>query len=357
MIDLYSFMGPVLRALDPELAHEATLLGLRSGAAAALFEQVAPDPESLGIDVFGIHFPNPIGLAAGFDKNALVPDAILKLGFGFTEAGTVTPKPQPGNPKPRIFRLPEHQALINRLGFNNDGLEKFAPRMIRRQGRRGIVGANIGANKDSDDKAQDYVTGLQVLLGHADYFTINVSSPNTPGLRGLQNKSELEDLISRLCATRDEIEEDGSQTPLLLKIAPDLSEDELSDIVDVVMSSKIDGLIISNTTIGEREELTGHHATQNGGLSGAPLFTLSTARLKRAYEMTEGKLPLIGVGGISSGRDAYEKILAGASLVQLYTALIYQGPVLVRRIKRELAQCLESDGFENISAAVGAAHK
>ncbi len=268
----------------------------------------------------------------------------------------MTPKPQPGNPRPRIFRLPQDRALINRLGFNNAGLECFAPRMIRRYGRPGIVGANIGANKDSRDRVHDYVIGLQVLLGHADYFTINVSSPNTPGLRGLQDKSELTNLIAHLKSGRDEIEPDGPQTPMLLKIAPDVSDAELEDIVEVVMEAGLDGLIISNTTIGGRETLTGPHADEVGGLSGAPLFGLSTERLKRTSQMTGGKLPLIGVGGIASGRDAYEKILSGASLVQLYTALIYQGPGLVRRIKRDLALCLASDGFDTISAAVGASN-
>jgi len=354
MIDIYSFLGPALRSLDPETAHEATLLGLRSGAASAMFGQSTPDPACLNVSLFGLHFPNPVGLAAGFDKNALVPDVILRLGFGFTEAGTVTPKPQLGNPRPRVFRLNEEQGLINRLGFNNKGLECFAPRMIRRFGMPGIVGANIGANKDSEDRVQDYVTGLQVLLGHADYFTINVSSPNTPGLRGLQDKQELSNLIGQLKSTRDEIEPTGRQTPLLLKIAPDVSDGELEDIIEVVMEAEIDGLIISNTTIGERDGLTGPHAGETGGLSGAPLFALSTERLKRAFQLTGGKLPLVGVGGIASGREAYEKILAGASLVQLYTALIYQGPGLVKRIKRDLAQCLASDGFESITAAVGA---
>lgn len=354
MSGLYSLIGPFMRMLPPETAHELTLWTLKSGIAATFFAQKAEDPESLNIGAFGLKFPNPVGMAAGFDKNALVPLQILQLGFGFTEAGTVTPRPQIGNPRPRIFRLSEDQGIINRLGFNNEGLEVFLPRMMQLLGFGGIVGANLGANKDSEDRVQDYVAGLRSLLGYADYFTINVSSPNTPGLRGLQSKDELTELIERLIEIRAEVEEDGPKTPLLLKIAPDVTDDELVDITDVVVANHIDGLIIGNTTIAERENLTSKNAGETGGLSGRPLFDLSTRRLRQAHRLTKGKIALVGVGGIASGREAYEKILSGASLVQLYSAMTYQGPGLVKRIKKDMVACMESDGYKSITEAVGA---
>lgn len=357
MPDLFRAFGPIIRSLDPELAHKITVKGLSFGFGNAYGVVKERHDAELSTEVFGLKFPNPVGLAAGFDKNAEVPDAMLQLGFGFVEVGTITPRPQIGNPKPRIFRLSSDAAVINRMGFNNHGLVVAMRYLMRRRGHGGIVGANLGANKDSEDRVQDYVAGLHTLLGHANYFTINISSPNTPGLRGLQNKKELQDLINRLLEVRDEVENTGAQTPMLLKIAPDLSDDELGDIIEVLLGSKIDGLIVSNTTIAERDTLLGDQRNEKGGLSGAPLLKLSTERLSKAYELSEGRIPLVGVGGISSGADAYEKIKAGASLVQLYTALIFKGPALVRQINEDLKICLRQDGFKNIAEAIGSAHR
>ncbi|TNE56671.1 MAG: quinone-dependent dihydroorotate dehydrogenase [Alphaproteobacteria bacterium] len=356
MADLFSALDPCLKLVDPESAHKLTIKSLKLGLGGLLSGAAKGDDPRLAQNLFGLHFPNPVGLAAGFDKNAEVPDAMLRFGFGFVEVGTVTPRPQAGNPKPRLFRLTEDQAVINRMGFNNEGLMAVHRRLLARAGRPGIIGANIGANKDSEDRIEDYVSGLQVLIGSASYFTVNISSPNTPGLRGLQNKEELEELIARISIARDEEEPEGPQTPLLLKIAPDMDDKGLEDILEVLLASKFDGLIISNTTIGLRETLKSARRDETGGLSGAPLFKMSTEVLAKAFKLTEGKLPLIGVGGISSGADAYEKIKAGASLVQLYSALAYKGPGLVKEIKRELITCLERDGFANVAEAVGTAN-
>lgn len=347
---LYKAIYPAIRLLDPEMAHTLTIMALQSGLAGLLFNDRGTQSPILRTRVFGLDFPNPVGLAAGFDKHSEIPDAILKLGFGFTEAGTVTPLPQPGNPKPRLFRLAEDRAVINRFGFNSQGLAPFKRRLEKRQASRGkapgIFGANLGANKESKDRVQDYVTGLETLDGLADYFTINISSPNTPGLRGLQDKSELVDLVDRIKAV-------GVKAPLLLKIAPDVSDEELEEICQVVVEKKMDGLIISNTTLERPETLKSKHAGEAGGLSGAPLFERSTERLARAYRLTGGKIPLVGVGGISSGREAYSKILAGASLVQLYSAMVFEGPALVQKVKSELELCLRADGFASVSDAVG----
>lgn len=347
---LYKLIYPAIRPLDPEKAHWLTVKALKLGLAGLAFNDRGKDSPILRSRVFGLDFKNPIGLAAGFDKHAEVPDAILRLGFGFTEAGTVTPLAQPGNPKPRLFRLTEDRAVINRFGFNSQGLARFKMRLERRktdpEKAPGIFGANLGANKDSEDRTEDYVTGLKTLNRLADYFTINVSSPNTPGLRGLQDKAELIDLIDRIKAV-------GVKAPLLLKIAPDVTDQELEEICETVVEKKMDGLIISNTTLSRPETLKSEHAGETGGLSGAPLFDLSTERLARAYKLTEGKIPLIGVGGVSSGREAYSKILNGASLVQLYSAMVFEGPALVQRVKSELGLCLKADGFDNVSAAVG----
>jgi len=343
-MDFFRLVSPLLGALEPERAHRLTILGLKSPLAP---HDAHPDPESLGQVVFGIHFKNPLGIAAGFDKNGEVPDAMLKMGMGFAEVGTVTPLPQSGNPRPRIFRLPEDRAVINRLGFNNAGHAALKHRLEARCRRGGIVGVNIGANKDSEDRIADYEAGIQAFEGLASYFTVNISSPNTPGLRALQDRGSLETLIGRVLRARQ------GRTPVLLKIAPDLVLEDLNDIADVVLSHGLDGLIVSNTTIS-RDGLHAPAADEAGGLSGAPLFRLSTHVLMQMYRLTNGRIPMIGVGGISSGEEAYAKIRAGASLVQLYTALVYEGPGLVARIKRELAALLARDGYSNIAEAIGA---
>jgi dihydroorotate dehydrogenase len=335
----------LLSALPAETAHEATL-GLTRAFAPVLPSAHADDPQ-LEVKALGLSFPNPIGLAAGFDKDARVPDAMLKLGFGFVECGTVTPKAQAGNPRPRLFRLREDRAVINRMGFNNRGMDGAARNLAQRR-KNGIVGINIGANKDSSDRIADYAQSFARLAPLADYVTVNVSSPNTPGLRGLQNKEELTQLLATLTQTRA-----GGGHPILLKIAPDLDAHALDDIAQAVIQARIEGVIVSNTTIA-RPALKGRHAGESGGLSGKPLFQPSTEILRQMRARLPKDVVLIGVGGISSGRDAYEKILAGASLVQLYTALVYQGPSLVGRIKRDLLACLARDGFSSVAAAIGA---
>jgi dihydroorotate dehydrogenase len=278
-----------------------------------------------------LSFPSPIGLAAGLDKNAEVPDAFLRLGFGFVEVGTITPRPQAGNPKPRLFRLVEDKAVINRMGFNNLGLDAAVAKLRSRHGKPGIVGANVGANKDSEDRIADYVTGIKAVLPWCQYITINISSPNTPGLRALQSRASLEELVGRCMAARGAV-----NRPMLVKIAPDLSDEDVSDIAQVSLASGIDGLIVSNTTI-TRPALTSIHAAQTGGLSGAPLFDLSTQMLRKIAQATLGKVPLIGVGGISTADHVRAKLDAGASLVQLYSSLVYEGPGLAARLNRELA--------------------
>lgn len=340
---------PLLRLLPPEAAHCASIVALRAGIAPGGTE---PDPPSLGIALWGRRFSNPIGLAAGFDKNAEVPDAMLRFGFGFVETGTVTPRPQPGNPKPRMFRLTEDRALINRLGFNNRGLDAVRARLAARRGRAGLVGANLGKNKESADAIADYVAGVAALAPLADYLVVNVSSPNTPGLRDLQRKSSLLALIAALKSARAAAVP-SDPPPLLLKIAPDLSEGERAEVAEAALETGIDGLIISNTTVARPAELRSPHAREVGGLSGKPLFAASTALVAEIRRLTHGRVPLVGVGGIASGADAYAKIRAGASLVQLYTALVYEGPGLVLRIKRDLAGFLARDRFASIADAVG----
>jgi dihydroorotate dehydrogenase len=335
--------------MSPEEAHRATIQGLALGLAG---HDRTPNDPVLAIRRFGIDFANPVGLAAGFDKNAEVPAAMLDLGFGFAEFGTVTPRPQPGNPKPRIFRAPAERAVINRLGFNNAGLEAAAARVeaLRAEpGRlRGPVGGNIGKNKDSEDAIADYVTGAARLSPLVDYLTVNVSSPNTPGLRALQSRAVLTDLLSAVQAARQR------PVPVLVKIAPDMGDEELEDVVRAAIDTQVAGIIISNTTIARPAGLPKDFAKETGGLSGAPLFGPSTEMLRRAYRIVGPAIPLVGVGGIASAADAYEKIRAGASLVQLYTALVYQGPALVGRIKAGLAARLSADGFSRLEDAVGA---
>jgi dihydroorotate dehydrogenase len=336
-----------LRALPAEAAHRATV---RLTAMAAPFLPGPPrDDARLNLRVLGLDFPNPVGLAAGFDKDAEVSGAMRKLGFGFVECGTVTPRPQKGNSRPRLFRLTEDGAVINRMGFNNQGTAAVAGRLAARE-RTGIVGINIGANKDSEDRIADYAAAFARLAPLADYVTVNVSSPNTPGLRGLQNRDELTRLLAAVCDKRAML---AKPSPLLLKIAPDLDEHALDEIAETVTASGIEGVIVSNTTIA-RPVLKSSHAGEAGGLSGKPLFAPSTEKLRQMRARLPKSVLLIGVGGISSGADAYEKIRAGASLVQLYTGLVYEGPGLVARIKRELLACLARDGFATIADAVGA---
>ncbi|MBX3504854.1 MAG: quinone-dependent dihydroorotate dehydrogenase [Parvibaculum sp.] len=348
-MDLFPLARPFMSLMDPETAHRLTIRALRLGLAP---RQRQADPVSLSMDLFGLHFENPLGIAAGFDKNGEVPDAMLAMGMGFAEVGTVTPRPQAGNPRPRIFRLPLHRAVINRLGFNNDGHEALKKRLVARRGRPGIVGVNIGANKDAADRIADYEAGIRTFDGLAAYFTVNISSPNTPGLRALQNKAELETLISRVLAARRM--DRARATPVLLKIAPDLGREELADIAEVALRLGLDGIIISNTTIAREGLVSGVNANETGGLSGAPLFAMSTGVLAEMYRLTQGRIPLVGVGGISSGDDAYAKIRAGASLLQLYSALTYEGPALVARIKADLAARLAADGFAHLKDAIGA---
>jgi dihydroorotate dehydrogenase len=347
---LFDLALKLMRLLPPEAAHRAGIRALCVGLAP---KSAAADPPDLAVRLWRRNFPNPVGLAAGFDKDAEVADAMLAFGFGFVEVGTITPRPQKGNPKPRIFRLTEDRAVINRLGFNSAGLEVATRRLALRRSKGGIVGANIGKNRDTQDDIGDYVEGVRLLAPLADYLTVNVSSPNTPGLRDLQRKSAVTRLIAELLEARTHAVPRNAP-PLLLKIAPDLTPDERSDLAEVALSSGIDGLIVANTTVARPASLKSHRAHEPGGLSGEPLFASSTVLLSEMYRLTSGKIPIIGVGGIASGADAYRKIRAGASLVQLYTALVYHGPGLVQRIKRELFDLLTRDGFTSVTAAVGA---
>lgn len=351
---LFDTGAALLRLLPPETAHRTTLSLL--GWARPLIPAAGADDPRLAVDALGMHFANPIGLAAGFDKDGIAPDAMAKFGFGFVELGTVTPKPQAGNPRPRLFRLREDRAVINRMGFNNCGMEAMAERLAARhalqQSARGIVGINIGANKDSADRSADYALAFKRLAPFASYVTVNVSSPNTPGLRGLQNKSELAALLALLTEARAKM---GSRVPLLLKIAPDIDPSAADDIAEVSQASGIEGLIVSNTTIARPPSLKSRQAHQSGGLSGSPLFMPSTALLAAMRQRVGTRLTLVGVGGIVSGADVYAKIRAGASLVQLYTALAYEGPRLVARLKQELLECMAHDGVAHVGDAVGAA--
>ena len=352
----YGAVKPLLHLLSPESAHGVAIWALKNGLAGRVNE--ADDP-LLATRVWNLSFANPIGLAAGFDKDAEVMDAMLALGFGFVEAGSVTPLPQPGNPKPRLFRLNEDQAVINRFGFNSKGLEHFVEKLRARKrlGSVGIVGANVGKNRDAIDAAADYATGITRVCALADYLVCNVSSPNTPGLRSLQARAEIEALIQRVLEARYQAALDKNKLPpLLAKVGPDLDEAQIQDIAEVALATKIDGLIVGNTTV-TRPPLASSHAAESGGLSGRPLLNLATKCLSDMYRLTGGKIPLIGCGGVASGADAYAKIRAGASLVQLYSALVFHGPELVGGIKRELAERLRADGFASVSDAVGADHR
>jgi dihydroorotate dehydrogenase len=332
----------LLRTLDPETAHG---LAIRALQLAPLPPAQADDP-ILATTVAGLALPNPVGLAAGLDKNGEALHGLSRLGFGFVECGSVTPLAQPGNPKPRLFRLSEDRAIINRMGFNNAGLEAFAARLADRP-RNAVVGANLGANKDTEDKAADYVAGLIRLKGLADYVTVNVSSPNTPGLRALQGRAALDDLLGRLAEARGD-----EPTPVFLKIAPDLTSAEVALIVEASLDHGINALIVSNTTLDRPDSLRARDRGEAGGLSGAPLKARAGAALRAAAEAGSGRLPLIAAGGIDSGAEAYARIRAGASAVQLYSALIYEGPGLIGRIKRDLALRLRADGFSTVAEAV-----
>jgi dihydroorotate dehydrogenase len=335
----------ILSRLDAEDAHGLAIRALKSGLAP---RDRRPDPPSLAVTVWSKTLANPIGLAAGFDKNAEVPDAMLALGFGLVEIGSVTPKPQDGNPRPRLFRLGEDRGVINRMGFNGAGLDAALAR-LRARPRHGFVGVNVGANKDSADRTADYVTCAAALAPYADYLVCNVSSPNTPGLRNLQGRAQLGDLLKRV---QDAIA--ATPVPLLVKIAPDATDDDLDDIVAVCRDLRMDGIIVGNTTLARPASLQSARRAETGGLSGAPLMALSTDVLRKTAQRAEKQFPLIGTGGVGSGADAYAKIRAGATLVQLYSMLVYKGPPLVRRIKDELAALLTRDRFTSVAAAIGA---
>ncbi|CAN1121502.1 Dihydroorotate dehydrogenase (quinone), mitochondrial [Linum perenne] len=379
--DATRIVNPLFGLLDPEIAHR---VAVSAAARGWVPREKRQDPQILALELWGRKFSNPIGLAGGFDKNAEAVEGLLALGFGFIEVGSVTPIPQQGNPKPRIFRLCEQGAIVDRCGFNSEGIVVVAKRLSTRhvkrkldgtslskphpisssdidvkQGVCGIVGVNLGKNKASEDATSDYVQGVHALSQYADYLVINVSSPNTPGLCNLQGKNLFKDLVNKIQTARDEMQwGEGGPPPLLVKIAPDLSKQDLQDIAAVALDVHLDGLIISNSTIQRPDSVKENPVSEEvGGLGGKPLFELSTDILKEMYILTRGEIPLIGCGGVSSGEDAYKKIRAGATLVQLYTALAYGGPALIPQIKVELAECLERDGFKSIIEAVGADHK
>jgi len=342
---------PLLRWLDAEDAHRLAIHGLK------LLPSIRPpkDDAKLAVRAFGLNFPNPVGMAAGFDKNAEVPDALLRLGFGFVEIGTVTPRPQSGNPRPRLFRLERDEAVINRMGFNNDGAEAVLRRLAARANHGGIVGVNVGANKDSSDRVADYVKLIETFAPVASYFTVNVSSPNTPGLRNLQQAAQLDDLLAKVIDARERVREKAGDTPVLLKIAPDLDLTELDDVVHVARSRRVDGMIVANTTLARPQTLREvDRAKEQGGLSGRPLFRLATRMMAETYVRAEGAFPLVGVGGIDTGGAALTRIRAGASLIQLYSPLVYKGLRLVEDIKRDLASTLLRTGRDQLSEIVGA---
>lgn len=349
-------LSGLARLLPPETAHRAGIVALKAGLG-GLGRRPAHDPR-LATTFAGLTLANPIGLAAGFDKDAEVVDAALGLGFGFVEAGAVTPRPQPGNPRPRLFRLTEDRAVINRFGFNNAGLEVIAARLEARlaapRRRPGVVGINLGANKDSEDRAADYVTSLNRLWGLVDYFTVNISSPNTPGLRDLQGRDALIALLDRLADARATKTADAPAAAVFLKVAPDLDDDAIETIADAARETNIDGLVLTNTTVARPSTLRGAARGETGGLSGRPLFEPSTRILRAFRQCTGGRMPLVGVGGVESGATAYAKIRAGASAIQLYTAMVYEGPGLALRVTRELAALLERDGYAHVVDAVGA---
>jgi dihydroorotate dehydrogenase len=344
------FLGPILRSMDPENAHAMVIRALKF----APLPRSASDDSRLRVRACGLNFPNPLGLAAGFDKNGEVPDALLRLGLGFIEIGTVTPRPQAGNPRPRLFRLDSDRAVVNRLGFNSAGKEVVLKQLAARANAGGIVGVNLGANRNSDDRAADYVWLIRAFAPVASYFTVNVSSPNTPGLRDLQHAEALDDLLARVIAARDATTKNAGPTAVLLKIAPDLSLNELDDIVGVARARRVDGMIVGNTTVSRPPSLRDPQGKERGGLSGRPLFPLATRVLAETYVRTEGAFPLIGVGGIDSGAAALTKIRAGADLLQLYSGLIFRGLGLVSEIKSEILRALDVDETQKLADFVGA---
>jgi dihydroorotate dehydrogenase len=340
---VYSLLRPALFLIDPESAHGLSLAALKALPLGGTDRCEGP----LACEVAGLHFPNPLGMAAGFDKDGEVPDALLGLGFGFAEVGSITPLPQAGNPRPRLFRLAEDRAVINRMGFNNGGAEAAIARLARRHGRPGIVGINIGANKDSTDRIADYATMAQLMAPLASYLAVNVSSPNTPGLRALQDEGALAALLDAVLEARG-----AAKVPVFLKVAPDLEPADIDAIARIALDRQLGALIVSNTTIS-RPALKSRHAGETGGLSGAPLKPLAQQRLRDFRKATGGEIALIGVGGIASAEDAWERLRAGASLVQLYSAMAYQGPGIARRIVRGLERLMKRDGFATIAEAVG----
>jgi len=345
---------PLLHLLDPETSHNLVIAAAKSGLVP---RDGSPYSPSLETKVWGKAFTNPIGLAAGFDKNAETMESMLGIGFGFVEVGSITPEPQDGNPRPRVFRIPEEGAVINRIGCNSHGSREVSKRIQAFRDRtadtrEGVLGINIAKNKTSEDAAGDYVQACRLLADKADYVVINVSSPNTPGLRNLQAGTELAKIVKRMKGALNEV---APGVPLVVKIAPDLAPEDKKQIARVVLRHKVDGMIVSNTTVSRPGSVQGRESgKEKGGLSGRPLNEASTALIREMYELTSGRVPIIGCGGVSTGLDAYNKIRAGASLVQLYTGLIYQGPALVPKLKRELSHLLERDGFESVDQAVGA---
>lgn len=339
---LFNILRPALFALDPEKAHGLTLAGLKCSPL-----KTPPVAGPLTVEVAGLTFPNPLGMAAGFDKDAEVPDALLGLGFGFTEVGSITPRPQAGNPKPRLFRLVEDRAVINRMGFNNGGAEVAARRLAARKQRNGIVGINVGANKDSADRAADYAHMTALMAPLASYIAVNISSPNTPGLRALQDEGALVALLDGVIEALGE-----KRAPIFLKVAPDLEPADVDAIARIALDKKLGALIVSNTTIS-RPALKSGHAGETGGLSGAPLRDLAQQRIRDFQSATGGAIALVGVGGIATAEDAWARIRAGASLIQLYSAMVYSGPGLPRQITRGLERLMRRDGFSSIAEAVG----
>ena len=345
---MFSILRPFLFNLDPETAHDLAIKSLQFNyLPSKLFE--VENEQMLNVKLLGKTFPNPIGLAAGFDKSAEVYNSLLKLGFGFVEVGTVTPLKQFGNSKPRIFRLEDDGALINRLGFNNDGMEIIKNR-IKSDGKKGILGINIGPNKDTKDQKNDFCVGFKNFFDIADYITVNISSPNTEGLRDFHDQEKLKDLLISLNKIK---KKNKTKIPLLLKISPDIKDSQISEITDVAIKNNISAMILTNTTNGHRGNLVSEIKNEEGGLSGEPIQQISTNMIKKFYKQLNGKIPIIGVGGVNSGKSAYEKIIAGASLLQLYTGFIYRGPSAAKDIKKELIQILKAEGIKNITEAVG----
>lgn len=347
----YSLVRPILFAMDAEKAHGVTLRMLK--AAALLPASLGAHDSRLRVKAFGLDFPNPLGMAAGFDKHAEAPDALLRLGFGFTEIGTVTPLAQPGNPLPRLFRLIEDEGVVNRFGFNSEGHRAVYNRLAARTGKGGIVGVNVGANKDAADRGDDYVAGISAFADVASYFTVNISSPNTPGLRDLQQASALDDLLARVLDAREIAATRFGRKPILLKIAPDLTPGDLDDIVRVCRARGIDGMIVGNTTITRPSTLRSAQAKESGGLSGKPLFDLSTHMLAQTYQRVEGQFPIVGAGGIHDAASAIAKIEAGASLLQLYSAMVYRGPALINEVLKGLCAHLDATGAASLPALTG----